>query len=172
MEINKFFAWVFVFWSFSSCQAQRNEFAFLIVKDIQINEILKQVLVEESKYGSTENKIIIMRVENDKNEYEIRIGILSEESISPYLTGKQDKPVGFFDFEGVTVVVFGEDGNMFFEKTINKKYIPFLEAKPEVKIKEGEVPPPPVIYEPIIWIYIYNNEKFILTDKGRFTLLI
>jgi len=92
--------------------------------------------------------------------------------MSLYLTGKKDKPFGFFDYEGFTVIVFGENRNLLFEKTNIRKVIPFLGAKPELKTKEIKVPPPPVVYELFIWIYHYTKRELELVDKGRFTLLI
>lgn len=174
MEINRLLIWSFVFiWSFSGCKAnQSNELNMLRVKDTQINEALKVFVKEEAEYGSLEKSVIIIKLEKDNNGNEIRIGALYKESMSLYLTGKKDKPFGFFDYEGITVIVFGENENLLFEKTNIKKVIPFLEAKPELKTKEGKVPPPPVVYEPIIWVYLYNNGKLELVDKGRFTLLI
>ncbi|MDD4727447.1 MAG: hypothetical protein PHN55_01685 [Dysgonamonadaceae bacterium] len=174
MEINKLLILSFIFvWSFSGCKAsQCNEFNMLRVKDTQINDVLEVFIKEEAEYGNLEKSVIIIKSEKSDNSNEIRIGALYKESMSSYLMKKKDRPIGFFDYEGVTVIVFGENENLLFEKTNIKKIIPFLEAKPDLKIKEGEVPPPPVIYEPIVWIYLFNNGKLELVDKGRFTLII
>lgn len=174
MIFNRIIIWSIVFtWSFSSCKAyQENELNMLIVKDFQIIEVLNKIVKEESEYGGIENHLLIVRVEKKKSSYEIRIGSFSKNSMSSYLTGKKDKPLGFFEYEGITVVVFGLKERLFFEKTNNTKGFPFLEAKPKMKVEEGKIPPPPVIYEPIVWIYMYENEKLQFIDKGRFSLLI
>lgn len=174
MKIISLIIWLFVFfWSFSSCKAnQRNELNILIVKDTQINEAIKALLIEESDYGYLGKSAILIKIEKLEIGYEIRMGALYKENISLYLAGKKDKPLGLFEFEGITVVVFGEEESLLFEKTSNTKRFSFLEAKSELKVKEGEIPPPPVIYEPIVWVYAFENGKLKLTDKGRFTLLI
>ncbi len=174
MMFNRLIIWPIVFlWSFSGCKAhQGNELNMLTVKDTQINEAIKVVVKEESEYGNLEKSAIIMKIEKSKNGYEIRIGALYKENLSSYLSGKKDKPFGFFEVEEVTVVVFGEEEMSLFEMTNKTKNLPFLQSKPELKVKEGDIPSPPVIYEPIVWIYTYENEKLKLTDKGRFTLLI
>lgn len=171
---NRLIIWSIVFlWSFSGCKThQGNELNMLTVKNTQINEVIKVVVEEESEYGKLEKSAIIIKIKKSKNGYEIRIGALYKENISTYLSDKKDKPFGFFEFEEVTVIVFGEEEMLLFEKTQKTKNLPFLQSKPELIIKEGEIPPPPVIYEPVVWIYTYENGKLKLTDKGRFTLLI
>lgn len=143
----------------------------LAVKDTQINKALEVLVKEESKYGNFKKSAVIIKIERLENGYEIRMGTLYKESISLYLSEKKDKPFGYFEFEDVTFVVFGEGENTFFEKTANKKNIPFLEVRPKLKTRKRGIPPPPVIYEPVIWIYTYENGKLELIDKGRFTLL-
>jgi hypothetical protein len=174
MKINRLIIWLFVFFlSFSSCKSShRNELNMLTVKDTQINEAIKELLIEESDYGNLEKSVILIKMEKLEIGYEIRMGALYKENISSYLSGKKDKPLGLFEFEGITVAVFGEEESLLFEKTSNTQSFPFLKAKSELKVKEGEIPPPPVIYEPIVWVYAYENGKLKLTDKGRFTLLI
>lgn len=170
---NRLIIWSIAFlWSFSSCKAnQESVLHMLIVKNIQINGVLYGIVKEESEYGGIENELVIIKFEKDESGYEIRIGSLSKKSMSSYLTGKKDKPFGFFEYDGVTVVVFGVEEKLLFEKTNNTKSFSFLEAKPELMVKEGEIPPPPVIYEPIVWVYAFENWQLKLTDKGRFTLL-
>ncbi len=174
MKINNLIIWLFVFsWSFSSCKAnQRNELNMLTVKDTQINEAIKALLINESDYRNLEKSAILIKIKKLEIGYEIRMGALYKKNISSYLSNKKDKPFGLFEFERITVAVFGEEESLLFEKTSNTKSLPFLESKPELNVTEGEIPPPPVIYEPIVWVYAYKNGNLKLTDKGRFTLLI
>ncbi len=159
-------------WNFSGCKAnQENELNMLTVKDAQINDALKVLVKEESEYRNLGKSAIIFKIEKSEIGYEIRIGTLFKESLSLYLREKKDKPFGFFKFENVTVIVFGEEDRLLFEKTNNTKNLTFLEPKSELKVKEGEIPPPPVIYEPVVWIYTYENGKLKPTEKGRFALL-
>lgn len=173
MKINKllifFIASVF---SLSSCKAnQENELNMLKMVNKQFNEVLESFINEEAKYGDIKKSIIIIKLENSNDIKELRIGALYEESLSSYLTNKKDKPLGFFDYKNLTVIVFGENEKTLFEKTNTKKIFSALEIKTEQEVKKGEVPPPPVIYEPVVWIYVYEKGKFHLKDKGRFTLL-
>lgn len=174
MMFNRLIIWFIVFLcSFSGCKTNQGIYVnMLMVKNTQISEAIKVVIKEEFEYGNLEKSAIIIKIEKSKNGYEIRIGALYKESLSSYLSGKKDKPIGFFEFEEITVVVFGEDEMSLFENTNKTKSLPFLEVKPELKVKEGEIPPPPVIYEPVVWVYTFENGNLKLTEKGRFTLLI
>jgi hypothetical protein len=157
---------------FSNCSANgKNELTMLLVKEPQIYKFLNDIIKEEDEHSNLQKSTLILKIENVENSFEIRAGMLYEENISSYLSEKSDKAIGFFEYKGVVVIVFGEDISTFFEKTNKNKSFSFLEERPKFKTKEGQPPPPPVIYEPIVWIYLYRDGKFELTDKGRFTLL-
>lgn len=173
MIFNRLIICLVVFlWGTSGCKAnQGNRLDLLTVKDIQLNQAIQLVIKEESEYGKLDKSALIIRIEKSLNGFEIRIGTLYKENLNSFLSGKTDKPFGFFEFDKVTVLVFGEEEKSLFEKTGKTKSLPFLKSKPEIKVKEGEIPPPPVIYEPIVWIYSHENGKLQLKEKGRFTLL-
>ena len=174
MKINKLLIFLIAsIFSLSSCKAnQGNGLNMLKVLSNQLNEVIESFINEEAKYGDIKKNTIIIKLENSNDVKELRMGALYEESLSSYLINKKDKPLGFFDYKNLTVIVFGENESTLFEKTNTKKIFPFLEIKIEKEVKKGEVPPPPVIYEPVVWIYVYEKGKFDLKDKGRFTLLL
>lgn len=174
MKINKLIIFTLVIiGNFVSCKAsQMTELFLLDVKESQVKEAFKLFVEEERKYGDVTNSIFIVKIEKSEKNYELRIGALDKESMSSYLVEKHDKPFGYLNYEGVTIIVFGEDKNPFFEKSSIKSNFSFFKSNKKLKIKKGEIPPPPVIYEPVIWIYIYEKGKLELMHKGRFTLLI
>lgn len=173
MEINRLIIWSIVFlWSVSCCMANnQTELLMLKPKDLQITEVLELIIKDESEYGNIEISTILFKIEKLEIGYEIRIGTLYTESISSYLAGRKDKPLGYFEYEGVTVIVFGEEEKLLFDKTNKMKSFDFLKTKPELKDNKVEIPPPPVIYEPVIWVYTYEHGKLKQKDKGRFSLL-
>ncbi len=173
MKINKslifFIASIF---SLSSCKAnQENELNMLKVVNNQFNEVLESFVNGEVKYSDIKKSIIIIKLENSNDVKELRIAALYKKHLGRYLENKKDKPLGFFDYKNLTVIVFGENEKTLFEKTNTKKIFSALEIKTEQEVKKGEVPPPPVIHEPVVWIYVYEKGTFDLKDKGRFTLL-
>ncbi len=163
----------FVFaWNLYSCKAiQGPKLCLLKIKDVSINKILEDFVKEENSYSDVDKSIIIIRIEESNNNKEIRIGALYKEVLELYLLDKKDKSIGYFDYNGVTVIVFGKTENSFFEKTDIEKEIFLNKTKHKLKERKTEVPPPPLIFEPIIRIYLYKEGNFELTHKGRFALL-
>lgn len=161
-----------IFFTLPNCgPTQGQNLNKLDIKEKKVYNILQTIIREEKEYSDIDKNCILIKVEKTNNGVELKIGLLYEEILSSYLTEKKDNVIGFFDYEGITVIVFGDKNNNLFKKTNVKKNIPFFYVKPEIKIKDEEIPPPPVIYEPIVWIYTYYNKEFNLIDKGRFTLL-
>lgn len=160
---------IICFCTLLGCKANRN-INMLSIDDIQVHYAIKTTIEEESKYGDLNKKIIIVKTKKIKNSYEIRIGALYKEDVSHYLSNKKDAPYGFLELNGVYVIVFGENNTPLFLKNNITNIFPFLESTTSSKLKN--TPPPPVIYEPIVWIYTYVNRELKLEDKGRFTLLL
>ncbi len=161
-----------IFLTISNCtSSQSQNLNELVVNEKGIFNILQTYIEEQEEYVDLEKSTILINIEEKKNGVELRLGLLYKEVLSSYLTGKKNNVIGYFKYKDITVIVFGKHNSYLFEKTNIEKSIPFFYVKPKTKIKEGEIPPPPVIYEPIVWIYTYHNSEFNIIDKGRFTLL-
>lgn len=171
MEIYKLLFWsLSIIWNFTNCKAQDLKLYPLKVIESEINKVIKEIVVEESQYVEIEKEIGVIRLEKNVNEIEIRIGTLTKKLLYLYLSGKNDNPVGFFNFEGVDFIVFGDNTDILFSKDNDNKDVLFLEVEPKPKIKKG-IPPPPLVFEPIVWIYTYKLGKLELISKGRHYLL-
>lgn len=158
--------------NFSFCMTtQCCRLNLLTIKDMGFIRVLSDIIEEEMKYGEINHELILIRVDKDINGFEVRVGLLSKKSMSDYLTEKTDTAFGYFEHKGITGIVYGVEGGVLFNKKNNKKFFSYLNPKPEIKNKVGKVPPPPVVYEPIVWIFNYGNNEFKLINKGRFTLL-
>lgn len=173
MKFTRLIKWLIVIlWSTSGCMTKKaQKIDMLKVKDTQINQAIKIVIKEESEYSKIENSIVIIRAEQLETGYEIRIGSIYKENLNSFLSGKVDKLLGYFESEKVPVLVYGVDEISLFEKSGQATILPIPKSKPRVKVKEGEIPPPPVIYEPVVWIYSFEHGNLELKEKGRFTLL-
>jgi len=173
MNFFKFYAIIFfLIFSLISCNNERTRIYRLKVKEVEINRILKKIILKEKRDFNVKDLIIVLTLDKKKNrkDYEIRIGRIYEKGANMFLSEIKN-PMGFFKYKNVLVVVFGnDDTELFFKKTNVKKYFSFLEKKTKSVLKEGEIPPPPVPFEPIVWIYSYNNGKIELIDSGRFGL--
>lgn len=150
---------------------QSKELNEFLITDNEIHIILSKSIKDKKKYGFVKNNIIVLEADSLKNETEIRIGFIEKEKFNLFLQNKQDKPVGFFRFEEFLVIVFTERKLSFLTRTNKKENFSFFDTKNEFAFKEQNYPIKPIIFEPIVWIYHYNNKKFKLIDIGRFGLL-
>lgn len=171
MRVNKLLI-LFIIMCFAGCKtSQIYEVPKLKIKEIQIKKALALLEKEEYQYGSLQKQVAIIRIESIDDRIELRLGMLSKKNMKFYLKDVKDELVGFFYYNKITVVVFGEQKSIFFKKTNKKKDMPFLKPEPKLEVKAGEIPPPPVIYEPFVWIYNYDKGVLKMVTMGRFSLL-
>ena len=157
----------------NSCRTIQSPKIYLLkIKNMSIKDIIEDFVKEESTYSDVNKNTIIIRIEEFNNIKEMRIGAIDKQVLEIYLLDKKDKPVGYLDYNGITVIVFGVDENTFFEKTNIKKEILLNKIENKLKKRKSKVPPPPLVFEPVIRIYLYKDGEFKLTDKGRFSLLV
>jgi len=81
---------------------------------------------------------------------------------------KRDKLRGYFSYKHKNILVFGDDNNLFKTsghfKTFN--FIKLSSDQNETIKNE-----PPIIFEPLVWIYNIKKAKINFIGKGRYYLL-
>jgi hypothetical protein len=149
---------------------KNNEVELLEVSDLKIQGILDTTKKQIENHYRMEDRVYIMRCENINNSFEIRLSTFNEGSLSDYLRDKKDKLAGYFYNGDNVVLVFGEYSPIF-KKSAKFKEFGFLKSIQKKLYKEGEIPPPPVNYEPIVLIYRYEGGQFTLEEQGIVSLL-
>lgn len=153
----------------------------LELKEQELNDIISNAIDHENQFYDPKNSIVILNVQKKMDIHELRICLLSKKEISSYLLDeKKIKLSGYYEFNGIPVLVYGKYFKDLFEKTKRRKYFSFLdnqELKEKIKrldednFKKGIPPPAPAPFEPVISIYHYKDSKFKFHTRGMFALL-
>ncbi len=151
----------------SGCSWQLNLVPKLEVKDESINQVISKLFNEQKKEYDWDKSVFVVRVKKSSNLYEIRVSVLYRDDFNYYLNNKKDRLIGFFEYGKNPVLVFGDSSNLFLE-TDEAKSFEFLDNKNGKNEKKGE---PPIILEPEVRIYNYNDGKMVFKEKGLFNLL-
>lgn len=111
------------------------------------------------QYYNLEKIIFIIDIKQHNNgSYILEISIAYKQDMDYLLKKKKQTLYGYFGGYIYPVFVFSDRGdNPFFYKTNKMVKIPWLTIKKEKKYK---IPPPPIIYEPPIWVYRFTNNIF------------
>lgn len=144
------------------------------------NSDIKQVLLNntyeanQSLY-SLDKSVMVLRVSEffEKEKYEFRTAMVYKSDFNWYLEDTSDSLFGFFNYQDLIVLVFGDASKHFFTKTGYSKEIEFLHNRSEQNQIPEEIEKPPMIFEPEVWVYIYDsyNKEFSLQKKGMLGLL-
>jgi hypothetical protein len=131
----------------------------------EVNRIITEVIAGQS-IQDWDRAVILLRVQKKDGEYEVRGTKINKVHFGWLLRGKKDRIFGFFEYSGKEVLVFGESADRFFSKTDRTRTFEFLEIKPEKEI--NEIPQPPPVFEPKVWIYNYVNGDLVfrMIDYG------
>ena len=149
---------------------QNKQLVMLELRNIQLSSILSEILQseQESYDGRLEEIIIAVNITKTMNKIEVRMVAIEKDLLIDFFEGTSAKPFGFSEHDGVTIVVCGEDPIGFFKRKNTKKTFPFLKTKrPLTKESDGTIP---IVIEPFVWLYLYENHKFELIMIDRIGL--
>ncbi len=139
----------------------------LELKYSQTNDLLSDIFSVNKDFYDWERAVFFINVEKDTGA---KIAVLYKQNFSWILSGKEDKLYGYFEFNGYPVLVYGDSASHFFSKTNKSKSIPWLKQYKKPKNRKTDPPPPPSIFEPEVWLYKFETEKFIFIQKGMFSI--
>lgn len=138
--------------------------------------ILDQLYEEEIANYNWTRSVCIINTKKVEQRYEIRVSFVYREDLDPYISESHamDSLYGYFEFRKMDALVFGNEADVFFHKSGEKKSISYLNVGTHLHEKEGKestFSPPPLVFEPLVWIYAYDRGDFSYVDKGLFHLL-
>lgn len=140
----------------------------LNVVDARIKNILSKIYLGAEEDDGKSEKVFVVRSEKKEEYCELRFSVLHKNDFSWFLLDKNDKLIGYFPFKKKNVLVFGDNNNLFKASSYFKSF-DFIKLSSDQKpIDNGE---PPVIFEPLVWIYNIKEEKINFVGKGRYYLL-
>lgn len=149
--------------------AYGEEFKKLIVLDSQLVHEIESILLKESEVNN--QFILFIRVGKNDSVGELRIGAISRSLAGIFLADIHDKPVGCFYHQSTLVMVYGENDSTLFRRTTDIILPDIIVGEMESKSDTSDIPPPPVIIEPVVWIFEYASGDLKLKTTGRFTLV-
>lgn len=144
----------------------------LTVNNDKVIPILKYVKEDFKTDHNFTNQIFVLRTEMMSDTLEVIASIYNEEYF-----GKCRKPTlfglyGLFKFDGSNVIVFGRDSRVLFNKTGEQKMLNLLKFNRNTSVgSSSQIPYPPVIFEPIVWIFSGTSNNLSFKEKAQFNLI-
>ena len=135
---------------------------FLTSKESKIeDEIIKTVFEHLEEYSILKKSVIVLNINNIDNFYELKAAGLEKEELRWYLEGKRERLFGYTDFNGIPVLIYGNSAHKFYDRTKDKTSFDFLIPYTHKKAKnKGKIAGEPEIFEPMVWVYFYHDDKF------------
>jgi hypothetical protein len=134
--------------------------------NILITEILFDFSLKEDI--SNNSTLIFLNIyESKKKKIDVRISSFEKNGFS-YLDSSVGIPVGFYKFKNKYVIVYGNKADMFFQKTSNREIIDYLPIGNNYQKENNISNFPPIIFDPIVFLYEVNNNKFTFKNCDMF----
>lgn len=155
-----------------SIKAQSQNDSVVVLKldlvDKRIKNILNKINLVTDEGDGKSDKVFIIRSKKQKNYSELRFSVLHKNDFSWFLLDKKDKLRGYFSYKHKNVLVFGDEDYLFKVSSHSKSF-------DFIKIRSGQNETvnnePPIIFEPLVWIYNIKKAKINFIGKGRYYLL-
>jgi len=142
-----------------------SQLGYKLVVDVEnIKSIITEVK-DGQRLQDWTRAVIVLRVKKYDGIYELRSAKLYKIDFGWYLRDKKDSLYGYFEYKGITVLVYGDDADSFFSKTDHLKKFDFLRIRPREKPEEQFWPDLEIIFEPDVWVYNYIDGDFIFIDR-------
>lgn len=123
----------------------------------EFTNIIDEIYNETDTYYDWNKAIFTINIMKYPKYYRIEISIAYKQDADYILRNNKSHIYGFLEYNNHPILVFSNDVSPFFCKTDKTIILDWLKLKKEKKYK---IPPPPIIYEPKIWIYKFTNNTF------------
>lgn len=147
-----------------------NPIKVLELKYSKVIDILSEVYLANSQYN-WDKAVFVINVKEDGGKYELKIAVLYKQDFGWLLRDKKEKLYGCFEFNKRPVLVFGEFANNFFSETDELRKFDWLKVLPRKKVTGKEIEEPPIIFEPEVWKYKFEQGTFLFVQKGTYSIL-
>lgn len=138
---------------------------------LQIRDIVMEMQAYYKNIYNPEKSVFIINVKKDVSKYDFRISVIYRDDFGWILRDKQMKLFGYFEVAFCPVLVFGEPANYFFSLTNESKQLTWFKALPQIKKRKTNIEEPPVIFEPEVWLYRFEDGKLQYDKKGLYLIL-
>lgn len=161
-----------------SCSSNKNimekasKINLLSVSSTEVESVLKDVRDAYNQEYEFTNQVFILRTEKVRDRLEVILSVYDVSDFSNCFQASLFPLYGLYKFEDSSVLVYGNDSQKLFKKKGEQIAIDLLECKKnKTEIKEGSIPYPPEIFEPIVWIYSGNSDKLTFREQAQFNII-
>ncbi|WP_437922393.1 hypothetical protein [Sphingobacterium sp. LRF_L2] len=123
------------------------------------NMVIRPVFESVQSYSKADSDVLILNIIQHGENIEVRISMFDKADFGSCFKGRDDKVFGFTKYQNIPVIVFGNAAKEIYRVTENSEIFTFLNvSKTNVKsIEKNDIPAPPVSFEPMVWVYSFDN---------------
>ncbi|MBK8348655.1 MAG: hypothetical protein IPL08_13985 [Saprospiraceae bacterium] len=161
-----------------SCSSSKNviekapKIDLLSVISASVQPILRDVREAYEKDYKFTNQVFVLRVEKVMDSLEVIISVYDESDFNICFEPVIFPLFGLFQFDAYSVLVYGNDSQMLFEKNGDKMTYNLLECKKNMIEKaKGKISYPPKIFEPTVWIFSGNSNSLTFREQSQFNII-
>lgn len=149
----------------AACRAQLN-LNQMQVKDVSIYPILKEIY--DSKIHHVPDEVFLININKTDISYQFKAALLQKRDFKSHISVNDNMPIGYFNFDTISVIVFGKSVDVFFSIEETKTSFLWLKKHTSTKKVKNKIPPVPNTFEPEVWIYNFIDGEFVFEEKGMF----
>lgn len=161
-----------------SCSSNKNimekasKIDLLSASSTEVESILKDVRDAYKQDYEFTNQVFILRTEKIRDSLEVVLSVYDVSDFSNCFQASLFPLYGLYKFEESSVLVYGNDSQKLFNKKGKQMAFDLLECKKnKTEITHGEIPYPPEIFEPIVWIYTGNSNNLTFKEQSQFNII-
>lgn len=175
----RFIYFIIIIGAFSiSCSSNKNimeqasKIDLLSANSAEVESVLKDVRDAYKQDYEFTNQVFILRTEKVGDRLEVILSVYDVSDFSNCFQASLFPLYGLYKFEDNSVLVYGDDSQKLFKKKGEQIAFDLLECKKnKTEIKEGDIPYPPEIFEPIVWIYSGNSNSLTFREQAQFNII-
>lgn len=161
-----------------SCSSNKNimekasKIDLLSASSTEVESILKDVRDAYKQDYEFTNQVLILRTEKIRDSLEVILSVYDVSDFSNCFQASLFPLYGLYKFEDSSVLVYGNDSEKLFNKKGEQMAFDLLECKKnKIEMTYGNIPYPPEIFEPIVWIYSGNPNSLTFKEQSQFNII-
>lgn len=161
-----------------SCSSNKNimvkvsKIDLLSAASTEVQSILKEVRDAYKQDYEFTNQVFILRTEKIRDSLEVILSVYDVSDFSNCFQARLFPLYGLYEFEDSSVLVYGNDSQKLFNKKGEQIAFDLLECKRNKnEMTHEDIPYPPEIFEPIVWIYSGNSNSLTFRDQSQFNII-
>lgn len=163
---------------FVNCSSSKNvvenvsQIDLLFSISTEVKSILEYVREEYEKDYKFTNQVFILRTEKVRDSLEVIVSVYDESDFSNCFQPNLFPLYGLYKFDSNSVLVYGGDSQMLFKKKGEQMTYDLLKCKKkEIGKTKGDIPYPPEIFEPNVWIFSGNSKILTFKEQSQFNII-